>query len=267
LPESATQTAERSLLCLWPQRVMFIGRLGALPRHQHPIPVCLVALQTPLRIGTPRAEESRVCLTAIVPAGLSHSLDLCGAPVAVIYNDPDDPYYSRLSTHRGGELSSLDSQAEGALIVAVRSLYAAHQAGQALRFDEFEGAAEQALGIEPRPRRIDARVQQVLSMIKADIDRNHPTGELAGRVGLSPGRLQHLFVQEIGVPLRTFRIWIRFRQAVARVAGGEPITSAALATGFSSSSHFSHAFKATFGVAAASLFKNAPTSAVSAPAN
>lgn len=264
MPESATKSDERSLLCLWPQRVMFIGRLGALPRHRHPIPVCLVALQTPLQIGS-KAEESRVCLTAIVPAGLSHSLDLSGAPVAVIYNDPDEPYYRRLSAHQGSELSSLDSEVEGSLIVAVRSLYASHQAGETLRFHEFEAAAERALGIEPRPLRIDARIEQVISIIKADIDRNHPTAELAARVALSPSRLQHLFVQEVGVPLRTFRIWIRFRQAAVRVADGESITSAALATGFSSSSHFSHAFKATFGVAAATLFKNAPTSAISAP--
>lgn len=258
LPESATNYDERALLCLWPQRMMFIGRLGTLQLHRHPISVCLVGLQAPLRIDTAMAGESLVGLTAIVPAGLSHSLDLSGAPVAVIYNDPDDPYYRRLSPHRRCGLSSLDPEIEGSLIVALRNLYALHQAGDKLRFDDFDVAAEQALGIEPRPPRIDARVKHVVSMMRADIDRNHSIEELARQVELSPSRLQHLIVQEIGVPLRTFRIWIRFRHAVERVAGGDSITSAALDAGFSSSSHFSHTFKATFGITAASLLKGAP---------
>ena len=259
MPESATNFDDRALLCLWPQRMMFIGRLGTLPLHRHPISVCLVALQTPLRVSTAMAGESMVCLTAIVPAGLSHSLDLSGAPVAVIYNDPDDPYYRRLSPHQECGLSSLDPEIEGSLIVAVRNVYASHQAGDKLRFDDFDVAAERALGIEPRPLRLDVRVERVVSMIRADIDRNHSIEELARRVDLSPSRLQHLFVQEIGVPLRTFRIWIRFRHAVERVGDGDSITSAALDAGFSSSSHFSHAFKATFGATAASVLKGPPS--------
>lgn len=259
MPESATNFDERALLCLWPQRMMFIGRPGALPLHRHPISVCLVALQGPLRIGTTMAGESLTCLTAIVPAGLSHTLDPSGAPVAVIYNNPDDPYYRRLSPHQGCGLSSLAPDVESSLIVAVRNLYALHQAGHRLRFDDFDFAAEQALGIEPRPPRVDARVEHIVSIIRADIARNHSIQELARRVDLSPSRLQHLFVQEIGVPFRTFRIWIRFRHAVERVGGGDSITSAALDAGFASSSHFSHAFKATFGATAASVLKDAPS--------
>ena len=255
MPESATHPGERALLCLWPQRMMFVGRLGLLPPHRHAIAVCLVALEAPLRIGT--AGESRVCRTAIVPAGLSHSLDLGGAPVAVLYNDPDDPHYRHLSPHREYGLSALDSAIEGPLIGAVRTLYAAHQAGDALSLDAFEDAAERALGIAPRAR-IDARIEQVVATIRAAIDRNHAIEELARSVDLSASRLQHLFVEEIGVPLRTFRIWIRFRHAVELAARGDSITSAALDAGFASSSHFSHAFKATFGVTAASLFKGVP---------
>ncbi|RJF86912.1 AraC family transcriptional regulator [Oleomonas cavernae] len=246
---------EGALLCLWPQRLMFIGRLGVLPPHQHPISVCLVALRRPIRVGA--AGEERACRTAIVPAGLSHSLDVGGEPVAVIYNDPDRPFYRRLSPLRKNSLVSLAPAVEGAFIDAAQNLYASRQAGGGLRFDGFEAAAAQALGVEPRPLPPDARVARVISSIRADIDHNHSIEELAGKVGLSPGRLQHLFVQEIGVPLRTFRIWIRFRHAVEGVAGGASITAAALDAGFSNSSHFSHAFKATFGVTAASLFKGA----------
>jgi AraC-like DNA-binding protein len=98
----------------------------------------------------------------------------------------------------------------------------------------------------------------VLDLIRADLGHNHPVEALAEQAGLSPSRLQHLFAEEIGLPLRTFRIWVRLRQAGEQMAAGETVTSAALDAGFSNSSHFSHAFKETFGVTAASLFKNAP---------
>lgn len=237
--------------------MLFVGRLGLLPLHRHPVSICLAALHAPLRIGTANRTERRVCRTAVVPAGLSHSLDSRGEPVAAIYNDPHEPFYRRLSPHRPCELGSLEPEAEASLIVALRTLYVSHLRGEELRFEEFDLAAERALGIERTPPRIDERVARTISMMRADIDRNHPIEELARRVDLSASRLSHLFAHETGVPLRTFRIWIRFRAAVERVGAGQSITSAALDAGFASSSHFSHAFKATFGVTAASLLKGA----------
>lgn len=235
--------------------MIFIGRLGTLPLHRHPIPVCLVALGAPFHIGIATPAEDHVCRTALVPARCSHSLAGGGEPVAVIYNDPHVLYYRRLSPNRPSELGSLEPEGEASLISALRNLYSQHQAGEELLFGEFDASAEQALGVEPRQPQMDKRIRQVLSTVKADIDRNHSIEELARCVGLSSGRLQHLFVHEVGVPFRTFRIWIRFRAAVERIGSGQSITSAALDAGFSSSSHFSHAFKATFGLTAASLLK------------
>jgi AraC-like DNA-binding protein len=71
--------------------------------------------------------------------------------------------------------------------------------------------------------------------------------------------LQHLFLAETGVPLRRFRIWLRFRRALERIGAGASLTTAALDAGFASSTHFSHAFKAMFGVSPASVLANART--------
>ncbi|MCI0354202.1 MAG: helix-turn-helix domain-containing protein, partial [Acidobacteria bacterium] len=76
---------------------------------------------------------------------------------------------------------------------------------------------------------------------------------MAAAAGLSPSRLQHLFLAETGVPLRRFRQWVRFRWMLGRIAAGASLTTAALDAGFANSSHFSHSFKAMFGVSAASV--------------
>lgn len=257
MPESATDDGG-TLLCLWSQRTMFMGRLGFLPMHRHPVTVCVVGLNAPLRIETGAGADARLYRSAIIPARLSHSLDASGEPVAVLYNDPDQPFYRRLSPFRRARLASLGAETEAPLVAALRDLDLAHRSGGELRFDAVEAAAARALEFDPEPRRIDKRIEHILDLIRADLDYNHPVEELAEQAGLSPSRLQHLFAEEIGLPLRTFRIWVRLRQAAERMATGDTITSAALDAGFSNSSHFSHAFKETFGVTAASLFKNAP---------
>jgi hypothetical protein len=51
-----------------------------------------------------------------------------------------------------------------------------------------------------------------------------------------------------GVPFRRYRVWTRMGAAVRALAGGTPLTDAALDAGFSSSSHFSAAFREMFGM-------------------
>ena len=75
----------------------------------------------------------------------------------------------------------------------------------------------------------------------------------AALVGLSPGRTRHLFVQQTGLPFRTYLLWLRLNRAVELYAGGASLTEAAHAAGFSDSAHLSRTFHRMFGIAAASL--------------
>jgi AraC-like DNA-binding protein len=64
---------------------------------------------------------------------------------------------------------------------------------------------------------------------------------------LSPSRFQHLFSQQIGVPFRRYRGWNRMRQAIREIIRGHSFTTAAHATGFTDSAHFSHEYRKIFG--------------------
>jgi AraC family transcriptional regulator len=65
--------------------------------------------------------------------------------------------------------------------------------------------------------------------------------------------VSHLFVEQTGLPFRTYLLWLRLTKAVESMAAGASLTEAAHEAGFADSAHFSRTFRRMFGVAAAAL--------------
>lgn len=101
--------------------------------------------------------------------------------------------------------------------------------------------------------RPDARITKLIPWLTERLDQALTLGDVAARVGLSPGRTRHLFVQQTGLPFRTYLLWLRLERAVALFAGGASLTEAAHGAGFADSAHLSRTFRRMFGIAAASL--------------
>ncbi|TBN47188.1 AraC family transcriptional regulator [Pseudomonas sp. BGI-2] len=72
--------------------------------------------------------------------------------------------------------------------------------------------------------------------------------ELAAVVHLSPTRFSHWFVEQTGLPLRSYARWLRLTQALQHLAKGVRLTDAAHEAGFSDSAHFSRTFRALLGI-------------------
>ena len=111
--------------------------------------------------------------------------------------------------------------------------------------------AELAAGEAVDP--VDPRVAMVVSWAAQRIDGAVTLGEAAREAGLSPGRLRHLFVEQTGLPFRTYLLWLRLNLAIARMVAGTSLTEAAHDAGFCDSAHFSRTFKRMFGVQPAAL--------------
>jgi AraC-like DNA-binding protein len=75
----------------------------------------------------------------------------------------------------------------------------------------------------------------------------------AGIACLSESRFSHLFVDQIGLPFRTYVLWRRLSSAVDRMASGASLTNAAHEAGFADSAHFSRTFLRMFGIPASVL--------------
>ena len=99
----------------------------------------------------------------------------------------------------------------------------------------------------------DLRVQKMMSHVAARLDGAITLNSAAKIAGLSPSRARHLFVEQTGLPFRTYLLWVRINKAVGLFAGGSSLTQAAHEAGFSDSAHFSRTFRRMFGISAAAL--------------
>lgn len=99
----------------------------------------------------------------------------------------------------------------------------------------------------------DRRVRQMMKWANDNLDGTLGIKEAADSVGLSPSRASHLFVEQTGLPFRTYVLWLRLTRAVDAHAGGLSLTEAAQDAGFADSAHLSRTFKRMFGIPAASL--------------
>ena len=99
----------------------------------------------------------------------------------------------------------------------------------------------------------DPRIQATVAWAAGQLDRQLSVSEAASQVGLSVNRMSHLFVEQTGLPFRTWLLWLRLTRAVEGYAGGALLTDAAHEAGFADSAHFSRTFRRMFGVAAAEL--------------
>jgi AraC-like DNA-binding protein len=112
--------------------------------------------------------------------------------------------------------------------------------------------AQLAPGSE-RDERPEARVRKMSAWAAARLDTPVTLADAAAHVGLSNGRARHLFVEETGLPFRTYLLWRRLMRAVEIFSTGSSLTSAAHGAGFSDSSHLSRTFRRMFGITADSL--------------
>ena len=78
----------------------------------------------------------------------------------------------------------------------------------------------------------DRRVRQIIKWANENLDGALAMSDAAEAVGLSPSRASHLFVEETGLPFRTYVLWLRLVRAVDAHTQGANLTEAAQQAGF-----------------------------------
>ncbi len=228
-------------------QALFAGPLGRNARHRHSAPVFLAGLYGTFLLRIDGANWLS-CRAAVVPAGISYEFDMGGEPLGVLYLEPNVAGVNSLTPLVRGARDVAGALVGSAGEISVmRMLYEDRDAPR------WTSAAVNDLVAFTKRRAskdLDLRVSRVVADMHERYDEITPVAEIAGSVGLSASRFQHLFTRETGVPFRRYRAWHRLRAAIREVVNGSNLTHAAHAAGFSDQAHFSRAFRCAFGASA-----------------
>ena len=189
--------------------------------------------------------------TALVAPDTPHAFEAEGL-VALLFVAPESRAGRSLQriTERQPAMAISAAQARDAPDL-IREAYERAESKDALR-DVGMLICERIAG-HVRTTEPDRRVRQMMTWAEGHLDRALSISEVAEAVGLSPSRASHLFVEETGLPFRTYLLWQRLVRAVDAHTRGLSLTDAAQEAGFADSAHLSRTFKRMFGLPAASL--------------
>lgn len=248
----------RGKVCVWPGGILWIGTggdsTGTVHAH-HALQLSFGDEQgLPFRQGN--AGDWTNYLGCLIPANLPHAIDASRRHFAIIFVDPETPAGRSLrakadAAGADGRIVRLDDDASLAAADLLRRTWL-----ETPDCAPLEAAAREVVrrfaGTVPPPVTGDPRVLGAIELIRARLDGRVTLTEIARELHVSPSRLRHLFVEEVGLPFRTYVLWQRLQRVIQQLGGGN-LTHAALSAGFADAAHMTRTFRRMVGFAPSSL--------------
>jgi len=174
----------------------------------------------------------------VVPPDLVHTAACAGLTLGLLYDPEVEPAIAATARSRGAPFAL-----DGAAAARLAGAAVAHRASLD-RLDVLHGLGDEAArGLRGTARPVDRRVARVVEALR-DLDADPRSAIAATR--LSRALLQALFARDVGVPMRTYRLWRRVLIAVREMVHVDA-THAAHAAGFADLAHFSRTCRRMFG--------------------
>jgi len=239
----------------------FLGEGGGAPIEPHSHYAIQLVLGAPagLRVQLGRHGEWQACAAALVASRAVHTIDVNGCDMSVVlFVEPETPEGKELATRLQNGLVLLDTDTVAAAAKRlerawrVEKSYEAVQAGCMQLVRDLSGAVPR----EPS----DPRVLAAIEYIRQRVDESVSLPDVAKAANLSPERFRHLFVEETGMPLRTYVLWRRLLHVWTLLMAGENLSAAAHAAGFADSAHLSRTARTMFGLPPSVLQMRGPLS-------
>lgn len=203
--------------------------------------------------GTLRASAGRTSAEAagvLTAPDVEHAIDAGAGPVLLVFLDPESDVGTRLVSALTAPVRWITASERDALIRDADPEGILGPKGAA-----WTERAVEILGGEQASRRlVHPRVRKLLRLVAArPVDDESSLDALATEVGLSPGRLMHVFTESLGIPLRPYLAWLKLQRAAHAITTGRPLADAAYAAGFADAAHMTRTFRKMFGVTPSSL--------------
>ncbi len=213
-------------------RVAYIGPGLNLTPHTNAVCTLAISLGSELNIrlmGKKGVWEAWKSTFAVrIPAGTVHHLKADShSTILFVYLDPKQDRLQKLSDSEMSECR--ESLCRMNLSMATLSMI------------------EKALRL-PTHHETHSRLFRVIRELDVNPSRFEKIEEAAKLTNLSGSRFRALFMKDIGISFRRYRLWRRMACVVKEVEKGNSLTHASAAAGFSDSSHLSASFKSMFGI-------------------
>lgn len=240
-------------LFLWGGRGLYLGPAHATSLHAHHAVQICIALDRSFRLRSRSSAAWHRYRSAIVASDQPHQFDAGGAPVCLLYLDPEAVEARSLGqAPRRGYFRTISAARLAVLIPRLRVCWdEAYESEQAASV--CDAVVRTIAGDQQAHRPLDTRIEHTLRFLRSAPDRRAPLAQVAGAVGLSPSRLVHLFRAETGIPMRRYLLWLRLGDALQELGRSVPLTAAAHAAGFADSAHLTRTFRRMLGLTPSGL--------------
>ena len=247
-------------LCLWRDSVLYLGDSFDPELHSHHAVQCCIALDGEFQIRAQEHENPQSCSSAVIGADIPHAIANPDGPLCIIYLEKTSSDYRSILdfhgiSHEGGLRANpllfsaaVSESLRNELTSAFSTELSSSQAN-----DLREACLQLFRGHFSTPNALDPRISDLLGTLHERPDLPFAGKILAARVGLSESRMQHLFKEQVGIPIRRYVLWMRLRNVIELAVMDSSLTEAAHASGFADLAHFSRTFRAMFGIKPSAL--------------
>ena len=238
-----------------PGRVLYSGLLGRLSQRKIGSIIVYIAQQSPLRVSIDGGDWEQGDLL-VVPAYLPHRIVCDEKTITDILIEPETVQHAGLPDFLRDRRGAVQAPAFVAHVQAVLAQLRTQAYAHTAAFPPHDAEFDQRLfGAVLAAGQMDPRIQHVLADVEADPGGSTSAAEYAARAGLSTSPFVHLFREQVGVPIRTLRMWKRARSLLRYVSQSVNMAEIAQLAGYPDSSHFSHSIRAVFGMSPKDMFE------------
>lgn len=232
---------------LWEGGFFAIGQAGGeVPPHAHHAIQIVLAIEG--KIGIRQAgEDWRETRGAIVRPDVEHSFHGRETAGAMLFVDPESSEGAWLQAGLVQPITLVPDARLDACLAELRAFRERPLEAMELG-DLIRHCVRAFCAGAPPTRRLDARIAKVLAAIRESDDLRISLEDAAQRVHLSPGRLAHLFKEELGLPFRRYMLWRKVARAMIAIGQQRSMAEAAHEGDFADAAHLTRTFHQMFGI-------------------